>query len=890
MTEKQTSPLQEKLKTIDFRMKVGLLVVSLLTIVVLATAALRENVLADWHRIRSHYATILEDKATNENERSAAEDFEVRITQNYIPDLDAVDRCTTCHSGVEDPRMADQPQPYTAHPGVYLEKHDPAKFGCTVCHQGQGRATATDDAHGEVPHWDYPRLKPAHVRASCTKCHSEGDLYGQDGLFIRAQDGAPSEAIALIERGRTLVQTSGCMGCHVVDGKGGSLGRELSDTGNKTRHDYDFSHLHHDAPRRVDTWLEEHFLAPAEVSPGSLMPAVGSEEDAQALTAYVLSLRTKEAGRYLYQSAGDSDSSERSGEELYSSYCSACHGADGRASAVPGLHSPSLNNADTLAVADDDFVRHIIESGRSGSHMPAWGEGRGNLSRAEIDKIVAHIRSWEASGALITDVGSASGDESRGSAYYRGKCAGCHGLGGEGGVGNALNSATFLAIADDRFLAESIIHGRPGTAMPSWKNLDAAVISDLLAYLRSWQREAPAFAEVAETMAAVPQAVNARNGALIYQHNCSSCHGVTAHGGIGPSLANPSFLGAVDDRYLYRAITEGRPSTAMPAWQHLSAHNIGALIAYMRSLAPGAKVDLDERQPTGDPAVGEVYYRSTCIACHGERGVGGIGPQITNKVFINSVSNGALFHWIAHGRPGTSMIPFLAEKQGPMQLTARQIRDVIAYLRDVGTRGDLPVLRTGAGDARHGAELFMGNCAPCHGTDGEGASGPQLNNPAFLRTASDGFLFATIVLGRSGTAMLPMVAGHEGLGQIQPNKVGDVIAYMRQWDYPATWHKTRRITEMSPRAIASGRQKYAEYCAACHGDDGKGVADDVSGYAPALNNPEFLEAASDGYLLATIARGRDGTAMRAFGTGADEMIQLDAEAMNDIVSFIRMWQ
>ena len=328
----------------------------------------------------------------------------------------------------------------------------------------------------------------------------------------------------------------------------------------------------------------------------------------------------------------------------------------------------------------------------------------------------------------------------------------------------------------------------------------------------------------------------------------------------------------------------------MPGWRHLSAHNIGALIAYLRSLAPWSRTDLPERPLVGDSAVGEVHYRNACIGCHGEGGVGGVGPQLANPVFLSSVSNAALFEWIGHGRAGTSMVGVLPEAQGMVKLTAEQIDDVIAYLRDVGRRGDLPVLRTGAGDARHGAQLFAGNCASCHGVDGEGTSGPQLNNPALLRTASDGYLAATIVLGRSGTAMLPMVAGHEGLGQIAPDKVRDVIAYMRQWDYDATWRKTRRVTEMSPRAIESGKRKYAQYCAACHGNEGKGVVSEASGYAPALNNPEFLAAASDGFLLATIARGRDGTAMRAFGAGADEMVQLDAEEMNDIVSFIRTWQ
>ena len=83
------------------------------------------------------------------------------------------------------------------------------------------------------------------------------------------------------------------------------------------------------------------------------------------------------------------------------------------------------------------------------------------------------------------------------------------------------------------------------------------------------------------------------------------------------------------------------------------------------------------------------------------------------------------------------------------------------------------------------------NCRACHGVDGEGGSGPQLNNPAFLTTASDGFLAATIVLGRTGTPMRSMVHGQEGLAQIQPREVQDLIAFMRLWEWPTSGRRPR---------------------------------------------------------------------------------------------------
>ncbi|RMF23837.1 MAG: cytochrome c [Deltaproteobacteria bacterium] len=113
---------------------------------------------------------------------------------------------------------------------------------------------------------------------------------------------------------------------------------------------------------------------------------------------------------------------------------------------------------------------------------------------------------------------------------------------------------------------------------------------------------------------------------------------------------------------------------------------------------------------------------------------------------------------------------------------------------------------------------------------------------------------------------------------------------MRTWQYPERWRTTRAIPEITMRAVEEGRKNYATYCAACHGPNGRGSRDGQGYFAPALNNPEFLAAASDGFLLATIARGREGTPMRPFGEGAGGIVSLSTRQISDIVSFIRSWQ
>ncbi len=884
---------ENKIERLDKRIKWALLIVSLATLVLLIASALKENVFVEWRSLRLQYAKILEAKATDDFGRTVAAQFEVGIDHNVVPELNTVDRCITCHVGLDDPRMTDQEIPFRTHPGNLLNDHPPERFGCTVCHQGQGRATDKEEAHGHVEHWPYPMLGREYLFAACGRCHDDESLYGAEALLARSGGETPGKGALLLIQGKQLVEEKGCLGCHKLNGRGGLLGPDITYVGDKTKHGFDFTHFGKDEPREVTYWLRKHFLSPREISPTTVMPDMGLDESqADALTAYVLSLR-RSAVPAAYRPPVDPNRAPPappSGEALYGMLCSSCHGANGEASEVPGIRTPALNNRDSLAVASDDYYRSIIRSGRKGTNMPGWGPEAGNLGNGEIDRIVEYIRGWEKKGANPARVGARAGNAVVGKAYYRGLCANCHGTKGEGGIGNTLNSPTFLAIASDEFLARTIIQGRPGTAMASWKHLPAQAVSDILAHIRSWQKTAPTYEQVRQAAWSLPYREQARVGRVLYQGNCASCHGRNGEGGIGLSLRSPDLLSVVDDEFLFRSITEGRPTTAMPAWKQFSAQQIASIIRYLRSWQTLGTAAFAAFPGTGDYALGEVHYKVSCVGCHGEEGRGGVGPQLANPAFLSAVSDDTLYRWIAHGRSGTAMKGFLNREQGPTRLKPGQIADVIAYLRYLGSRDEHPILRSGVGDPKVGGGVFRGSCAGCHGVNGEGASGPQLNNPTFLASVSDGFLAATIVLGRTGTPMRSMIHGQDGIGQIAPEQVQDVIGYLRLWDVPSTWRDSRPVAEMSDRAIISGGRNFAQFCAGCHGPNGKGVEDGVNYFAPALNNQNFLNAASDGFLLATIARGRSNTPMRPFGQGAGGIASLDVGAMSDIVSFIRAWQ
>ena len=58
-----------------------------------------------------------------------------------------------------------------------------------------------------------------------------------------------------------------------------------------------------------------------------------------------------------------------------------------------------------------------------------------------------------------------------GEEFYALYCALCHGDAGEGYLAdnaNALSNQNFLRTATDPFLADAIVHGRPGTTMSAW--------------------------------------------------------------------------------------------------------------------------------------------------------------------------------------------------------------------------------------------------------------------------------------------------------------------------------------------------------------------------------------------------------------------------------------
>ncbi len=487
----------------DKRVKALLVIVSLAVVAALIYDGLRDEVFPEWRAHQREYGKLLVAKATDEAEREAADAFKPAVRQVVLPDRGIIDRCISCHVGVDDPRMSDAPQPHTSHPGDYLKWHPTNEFGCTACHDGDGRALTWDDARGDE-HWDFPLLPVGLTQASCGRCHGGDDIAESGGR--------------LFALGETLYLTKGCSSCHKIGGRGGSMGPDLDSEGLKIPQQLDMTHV--EGPHTVAQWLTEHFEDPQRIVPESQMkqPQL-SYHETQALTLYMLSLGDRglpvsvlapSKHNSLYQQSGPLN---MTGEELYERFCASCHdtGTYGRYDEFYTKFIPAVRGATYTLVASDEYVDENIRRGRPGTLMPAWGETGGGLSDDEITRIREFL--MEPTGGPTHDmqagplaggaVGGLTWDATRGAEAFARHCAACHGPEGSDGPAPELSNEVFQESASEMFIWLTIALGRRNTAMPSFLapdsgGLSAADISDLVAHVRTFSPATPTVSAIDE--------------------------------------------------------------------------------------------------------------------------------------------------------------------------------------------------------------------------------------------------------------------------------------------------------------------------------------------------------------------------------------------------------
>ncbi|HLZ70882.1 MAG TPA: c-type cytochrome [Dehalococcoidia bacterium] len=183
------------------------------------------------------------------------------------------------------------------------------------------------------------------------------------------------------------------------------------------------------------------------------------------------------------------------GGTLYAQNCAACHGERGR-----GGIAVSLDDALYQRLTSDETLRQVIERGRPGNQMPAYGSNfGGTLSDQQLDALVRAIRGFgppqatpPAGAPRLSGQNLPAGDAARGQQVYAASCARCHGQQGEGGSGGALKAPNALALSSDALLRRVIVTGIARRGMPDYANLGGAAltdqqVNDLVALLASWR-------------------------------------------------------------------------------------------------------------------------------------------------------------------------------------------------------------------------------------------------------------------------------------------------------------------------------------------------------------------------------------------------------------------
>ncbi|MFQ5767236.1 MAG: c-type cytochrome, partial [Acidobacteriota bacterium] len=325
-----------------------------------------------------------------------------------------VDRCRSCHMGIDKKEYVGAAEPFTAHHNLDLvggtvSPHPFGQTGCTICHMGRDRATGFVEAahtpdsperakawrtrhHWERMHyWENPMFALRYVEAGCLQCH-------MDDAFVPGAD--------KLSRGRELFETLGCHGCHKVAGwpELRKVGPPLNAIAAKTDRD----------------WVKHLLVKPRAFRPTTRMPqfwflsnSKGPEDrtrnnvEIEGIVEYLFDKSA--AAKYPPPPAGNAARGKALVEKVG---CHGCHSAIGPESeqtkANPRSHGPNLMRIGSKTYPGwlYQWVRHPKDSWPE-THMPEL-----RLNRKEAADITAYLSSlrdedWKASESQDLDVSEA---------------------------------------------------------------------------------------------------------------------------------------------------------------------------------------------------------------------------------------------------------------------------------------------------------------------------------------------------------------------------------------------------------------------------------------------------------------------------------------------------
>ncbi|MCP5050187.1 MAG: hypothetical protein GY940_23680 [bacterium] len=231
-----------------------------------------------WKIYQSRFKQTVKDKLGKEK----AQSIQFGLKQIYVAELDRVDRCVTCHMGIEWKGLERAKNPFKTHPKKPLKHHPIKKYGCSLCHGGQGYAVTYNSAHGFVRFWDEPVLGLRLERRLGFK--SRGILM-QSNCNVCHRYQRETEGMSYINHAKKLVGEKSCRACHIINGYGGAIGPDLTYEGSKAKENFEVPGI-----RTVFDWHVRHFRSPKDIAFNTIMPDFNfNRKDARALTMLVMS-------------------------------------------------------------------------------------------------------------------------------------------------------------------------------------------------------------------------------------------------------------------------------------------------------------------------------------------------------------------------------------------------------------------------------------------------------------------------------------------------------------------------------------------------------------------------------------------------------------------------
>jgi cytochrome c1 len=635
-------------------------VASFVLLMVLAIAPLKDH-FSEWRRYQKQYLQMIR------NRRDAVtlmRRFQPGIHQIWIPNAGVVDRCETCHLGLQQASLGDvKTEPFGKHPPI---PHQLTEFGCVVCHRGQGAATTVAGAHDSTKAPNEPLLPARYMEASCGQCHH-----------------APLMGTPILNQGRVLLAGYGCLRCHTV---------KLPDGSTMTATD-DPPPLTHIAEKTSREWIYAWLKNPQSWSATATMPNfLLSDAEARDISAFLIadSAPMPENGAspapaQAVQPADLPAAQVTAGQALYGeSFCASCHAMQNEAgNVVGGDLAPELTGigskvkpewlkswlSDPHVYDPGTLMPHFRWTSQQLTSLMDFLESQTNsgfTANVHLDPAtpeqIAHGRQ------LVNEYGCAECHEIRGVSKTDNFAPDLSRIGSK-----PLAQIVFvagMAHTLPAYLSAKIQHPRefgPGLRMPQYTFTPAQVDALTTALLALTDRS---FTMPRQWQVALPKPSNyrpaGRAGELMADLNCQTCHRINGNGGdMAPDLSAEG--SSVQRQWLYHFLKD--PNTIRPTLIrrmpkfNLSNRERTILTDYIMTVYQIPQVDRDSMPESGYPPAlveqgKELFYsKYDCQSCHmvnPNTDQGYVGPVLTS---VGSRLNAAwIYAWLKDPqalRPGT---------------------------------------------------------------------------------------------------------------------------------------------------------------------------------------------------------------------------------------------